>query len=437
MSDKILFAIIGTGKGNASYDYGAVLENILQAHQNQKLVLFASEQSSAKAEDLKHKHPAEDIEIYQFPNEDMEFDADKCFEFFATIINRYEEDGYTSDNMIIDFTHGTKPMSAALYAIGMLKKISNFQYLTRKKDNNGTLSDKESEIKVFNAAYARWLAKIEEARILFRQWQFDAAKTLLSLEKVPNALKSFVDHILLMADLYSALDRLDYAAAWQQLSDAYENGALEKGDCFCCFPEVGVNNAADDTNEFVLPQDFCDYVEALAQTLTDRPTLFAAEITRNKNIMLNLMVDLYANGLRRLESGQTEDALIRCYRLVEMLGQYYLLSLKGWLPTYIPSQFAAQAEMQPTSKPYLQLGREKIVTLLKNFGFDTKQLKDLGKKAEKRNQSILIHGFASQVKDKREIRKIFDEIKLQLNKIPLTSVEEKLKLATFINNFRK
>jgi CRISPR-associated protein (TIGR02710 family) len=410
---RILLAIVGTGKtiAQSNNNYISVLEKIIQSSQAETIVLFASSESCETAVDVQELYKdKKEIYIRLFKDKKTEFDADKCFQFFSEEINQLLKQGATSDQIVIDFTHGTKPMSAALYAIGMLYQIPLFQYAVRVSDENGKLSASDCEIKEFDATYARWLAKIKEAKILFNHWQFDAAYTLLNTGKVPSNLKALVERIKSLAKFYSAWDRFDYNAAIYDFPESP-------------FPEFG----------YIPPIEFKTVLQNLnISGITNQ--------TPDSDKLIDLIFDIYANGLRRYQCGQYEDALVRCYRLAELFGQYFLKEL-GY-----------SAANMPSDDPYVQrfkqennilsniFGRKQVIKFLKYRSIDQWKIDILEKseeKIEKRNHSILAHGFQSQANDFQELEDFFVYIEQKLQEIVPHNFKEKLAFFTFMNHFTK
>ena len=427
---KVLFLIVGMGnKKDPEYpeSYLRLLKKAVDSTDAGNIVLLPSGSSKEHAERIKTEYESSrTVFIQDLPERSMEFDADKCYEFFESLFRSRFREGFSAENFIIDFTHGTKAMSAALYAIGMRYRVSDFHYIRRNNDKDGNLIDGET-VKNFDASYARGLAVLDQCKTLFKSGQFSAAAALLSIEKPKKTLKQTFENVKMLADFYSAWDRLDYKTAAD----------------IC--PEFQTPLFGFDTTSSVK-----DWVCALAKPVVEpdekmHEVLPQIKLNENAEIVLNIMFDLYANGLRRLDAGQYEDAAIRAYRIAEMLGQFYLFQ-SGYMSNRMSSSdpkvrtFAENNRLwkKENSDIYPPFGRKQVIDFLEYLKHSKADfLRSIDAKiADMRNNSILIHGYASRVKSINELRNIFELLAHQMK--PLTEDDGLSKLATalFMNNFK-
>lgn len=426
--DKALFLIVGKGSGDG--DYLTPLRKAIAKSEAHKVFLLCSNESRKFSEAIKEEYCSQrDIEIICFAENNMEFDADKCYCFFDELFKKILENGVRRENLIIDFTHGTKPMSAALYAVGMRYRFGNFQYVVRKKNADGQFADGEETVRVFDASPARWQAVLDECRILFANCQFAAAKALLEQEKPPRNLQGTINKVKILADFYGAWDRLDYVFA--------DNNYPDFSD------KAGFLSPPPEAKEFIasLKEDMKEPDDDVGEVLS------AETCARNKHIAENLMFDIYANGLRRLKTGQLEDAGIRAYRLAELLGQIYLFEV-GYMSNHMSAsdekvrRFAENKKIHlkgEHSDIYRPFGRKNVIDFLEYIKYPqqkTSFLKSIEKDIENiRNQSILIHGYSSKANDAAALNNIFEKIIQQLRE---TENFETLKgTALFMNGFMR
>lgn len=189
---KVLFLIVGMGnKKDPKYpeSYLRLLRKAVDSTDAGNIVLLPSGSSKENAERIKTEYESSrTVFVQDLPERSMEFDADACYEFFESLFRSRFREGFSAENFIIDFTHGTKAMSAALYAIGMRYRVSDFHYIRRNNDKDGNLIDGET-VKNFDASYARGLSVLDQCKTLFKAWQFSAATALLSIEKPKKTLK--------------------------------------------------------------------------------------------------------------------------------------------------------------------------------------------------------------------------------------------------------
>ena len=429
--EKVLFLIVG--KGNPKEigypeSYYRLLRKAIDFSNVKYIILFPSGSSKKNAEAIKLEYEASlKVFIEDLPEKNMEFDADKCFEFFEGKFQTLFKNGFSAEDFIIDFTHGTKAMSAALYAIGMRYRVSDFHYIQRNNDKNGNLIEGET-VKNFDASYARGLSVLDQCRILFKTWQFSAAKSLLSTEKPPEKLKTTVNNVKMLADFYAAWDRLDYKTA-ADICPVFEMPSFG----FATTPTV--QSWISGLSKFVIEPD-----EKKHEVLSHD------QLEENASIVLNMMFDLYANGLRRLDSGQYEDAAIRAYRIAEMLGQFYLFK-EGYISNHMSASdpkvrdFAENNRIRKKDNTdiYPPFGRKQVIDFLDYLKHPkTAYLQNTDAIiADIRNNSILIHGYSSRVKNAQELKTIFTSLIEQLKRI--VGEEEwqsKLNAALFMNTFK-
>lgn len=427
---KVLFLIVGMGnKKDPKYpeSYLRLLRKAVDSTDAGNIILLPSGSSKENAERIKTEYESSrTVFVQDLPERSMEFDADACYEFFESLFRSRFREGFSAENFIIDFTHGTKAMSAALYAIGMRYRVSDFHYIRRNNDKDGNLIDGET-VKNFDASYARGLSVLDQCKTLFKAWQFSAATALLSIEKPKKTLKQTFEHVKMLADFYSSWDRLDYKTA-------AENCPVFEMPLFGFATSSAVQNWIKTLAKPIVEPDEKNF-EVLPQSV----------LNENAETALNMMLDLYANGLRRLEAGQYEDAGIRAYRIAEMMGQYYLFKA-GYISNHMSSSdstvhaFAENIHLRKNEKAdiYPPFGRKQVIEFLDYIKHPkVEYLRSIDTKiADIRNNSILIHGYASRVKDIQDLKNIFNSLTEQLRQLSAEEWLSKKNTALFMNNFK-
>lgn len=427
---KVLFLIVGMGnKKDPKYpeSYLRLLRKAVDSTDAGNIILLPSGSSKENAERIKTEYESSrTVFVQDLPERSMEFDADACYEFFESLFRSRFREGFSAENFIIDFTHGTKAMSAALYAIGMRYRVSDFHYIRRNNDKDGNLIDGET-VKNFDASYARGLSVLDQCKTLFKAWQFSAATALLSIEKPKKTLKQTFEHVKMLAGFYSAWDRLDYKTA-------AENCPVFEMPLFGFATSSAVQNWIKTLAKPIVEPDEKNF-EVLPQSV----------LNENAETALNMMIDLYANGLRRLEAGQYEDAGIRAYRIAEMMGQYYLFKA-GYISNHMSSSdstvhaFAENIHLRKNEKAdiYPPFGRKQVIEFLDYIKHPkVEYLRSIDTKiADIRNNSILIHGYASRVKDIQDLKNIFNSLTEQLRQLSAEEWLSKKNTALFMNNFK-
>ena len=427
--EKVLLLIVGKGNENMP-DYPESYLRLIKKSIDEtcagNIVLFPSGASKKNAElVLKDYEKKYQIRIEDLPEKNTEFDADRCYEFFEEKFRELFQKGFRPENIVIDFTHGTKAMSAALYAIGMRYRVSDFHYIKRNNDKDGNLTAGET-VQNFDASYARGLAILDQCKTLFKTWQFSAASTLISSEKPSKKLANTFDQVKLFADFYATWDKLDYKKAATMTPSS----------------EIpGFNFATD--------QAVRDWIDALAKPIMEPDEECAEVLTQdqldeNAKTAINIMFDLYANGLRRLEAGQHEDAAIRAYRMAEMLGQIFLFQ-SGYISNHMSpsdptvSAFAENNRLKAKNGDiYPPFGRKQVIKFLEHIKHPNADfLRSIDGRVESiRNESILIHGFSPRIEDTKALIEIFDDLLDHLKSLLGNEWQNKKDTALFMNKFK-
>jgi CRISPR-associated protein (TIGR02710 family) len=132
------------------------------------------------------------------------------------------------------------------------------------------------------------------------------------------------------------------------------------------------------------------------------------EVLKDEKFVIHLLVDIYCNALRRAEQNRFEDALLRFYRLIELVSQHRLAKMN--IDTSSPNQLKLNEIEQKFKEVTKQLhGKEKEIPnqialmdghiILFSFGdeiWKDKNIKDLMTFLEcikSRDYSIVAHGI--------------------------------------------
>ncbi len=145
---------------------------------------------------------------------------------------------------------------------------------------------------------------------------------------------------------------------------------------------------------------------------------------RRAERLAKLVVDLYANGQRRLRDTHLEDALLRAYRILELVGQMRLFQ-KGYdsarLPVGGEVVEKTRAFLEKKKKEGFQLSRDEssylaprmpVAYLLTQLGDSLgkrlrKEADDGALPAKRRNKSLLIHGFEVSATSREQVEELF------------------------------
>ncbi len=289
--------------------------------------------------------------------------------------------GYETQDMVADYTSGTKAMSAGLTIAAIKNRLGTLVYVSGERDNEGrVIPGTERPIPLSpNQITADLL--FEDAVGLFNKYQFDAS--LETLEKAKNLLRAsaFVDKVEFMEDLcraYLRWDRFDLTGAFELLRRIKKEKFL---------------------SEFEIRSVVMDNLEILFR---EKENQFCYE----------RMIDLLENARRR---GDTEkkfdDAVARLYRLCEYIAQYHIFKKNRYEvkdKKVDTSSLIISGLDAPLKGKYSKYRDEKDGKVKLSLYASYELLSDLGEEVGKRfikdeilskkllglrNNSILAHGF--------------------------------------------
>ena len=360
-----------------------------------RVILLPSGITEEFAEELRNGLETVDTAIRALPAGD-ENDADRAYAHFDAVLAEVLQET-PPHRVVVDFTRGTKAMSAALVLAATRREVPHLRYVTGPRDQRGMVQAGSEEVRQIWTTVAAGHRRLDLARDLMLRGNFPAAEAVLPdpehpFAKIfPHDLIRIAGAVRTVARFYAAWDRLDFAAA------------------------SSVAIAATPTDEWrtLWPVSAArDWVCALARE-TDRSDCgaMAARLRR-------LVIDLLANGERRLLQGQHEDALVRAYRVLELIGQARLFDHgldSGDLDCSHRAVQRLQRKIEKRNQDpltvrhsgALQAGRFQVARLLKECGdplaerllaFEREALL----KPTLRNDSVLIHGFVARAPENSE-----------------------------------
>ncbi len=357
-----------------------------------KVVLFPSKATEANARLLQEAHPDVPMEVRSLRKAGQEEDVDACFTHFDAEMARLKEAGFAAAAMTADFTRGTKAMSAGLALAAVAQGIATLRYVGAAKRDSRGMAAPGSEIPTETSA-----SSVLERQLLLRAvdylraGNFRAAGALFpGWPKVqysgPRAVE--IRWVGWLAAFWGAWDTFDYKNANALASESRR--------------PMG---KAPWTAEFMPSKD---QLTLLARLASGEPKAWEEKA----NACRGLAADLLANAGRRLKEGQTEDALVRAYRVLELIGQLRLFAhgldsedIDARHPTAGKWLVEQKDPPRRDSRDRLSIGREKVASLLGALGDELAPrlttLDWLGEfQPHLRNKSILIHGFKSRTREK-------------------------------------
>lgn len=298
------------------------------------------------------------------------------------------QQGFEPDMIEVDYTGGTKAMTAGLVLAAIAHRCGMLSYISGERQSGVVMSDTERVVSI----EPRRIWADERLRLVVdyrRALRFDAALTLLDGVKavwLGDYERRLADGLRLIANGYGAWDRFDYGRASGELRKLRESAV----------PEL---------NPFRPEQSVLERL---------------VELKPANGLSADRLADLFNNAGRRLEEGRCDDALARLYRLTEMLAQWILQRQYGIdtanvdsakVPIPIKEQIAARRSVEGK----IVIGLDLDYQLLKALGhpvglhFDEGTLRGIGVLLKKRNVSLLAHGL--EPISKQEVESLRDKLR--------------------------
>ena len=269
--------------------------------------------------------------------------------------------------LTVDYTSGTKAMTAALVVLGSLWEADTLSYVAGKREGGIVVRGTEKILHV-QPCFFTFQKELGKAKAFFNNFQFSAALGIIDQLKVKtrdSSLLSELSSLETIAQAYSLWDKFKHEEAYNKLME--------------------IKDSRFNANK--------SFLGRLAPEKSDREVFY--------------IVDLISNARRRGEyEAKYDDAVARLYRTIELIAQYRLRKNYGIEntgdvpPDKIPPDLVD--ELKPTEGK-IKIGLDKDYQLLAAKGDDMgkkfiedKKLKDLLKK---RNDSILAHGLSPVSKE--------------------------------------
>lgn len=384
--DVILFMIVGTGINSNTGDDGFKLlaqklySTIIKICPNH-VIFFASEKSKETIkyiEALFKKDNDEFImgEDYQIVSIEAIDDFNTCFETFESKIWKFDTDITKEYQIIMDYTSGTKTMSAAMACCGM---FYNKDLISISGDRSMGEVSAGTEIINYQNLY-----KIYDKFLLMRiRNNFNANRFMPCIDSLDNIVDLSIhkESLLNLCKSYYSWDNVDFENAYKYLI------------------KVDFNH-----------REFIELKAKLKKNLNALGIIVNSKSVNLKNCYI--LASLINNSKRKAAEYKYDDAIARLYRSFELIAQIKLakynlkssdIDIKILLEKNISEDFINYLEkMREDGK--IRIGLTADFLLLNELGDELgkyymeheNKIKDL---TQKRNNSILAHGLESQSKE--------------------------------------
>lgn len=385
MEKNLLIATIGGSEG-------PVIASIIH-YKPKKIVFIVSNDSQSKVETViagvnktGNDYRLESHEYFLLKIEDHQ-NLEKCLENMRNglevEVRKWSELG-DDYQVVVDFTGGTKTMSAGLVLVAQNWNCL-FSYVggnERTKNSVGIVVEgKEQIINNFNPWIVLGYSDVEKFLTLFNDKFFHAASDLISKTIVSvfsKSRKNQLQSLNLLSNAMADWDSFNHPSALNNLK-----------------------NFNDRQNDFIALFGKDTYL-SLKKTCLDPIQNWLLGFQENK-VNIEIICDLYMNGCRRHEQGRYDDSVARFYRCTEALAQYVLFSRHEIEDTAkVPINVLRMIpgiQVPTTSEDFCKIGLQDAFKLLnsKNEPIGQKFMDLRMHQRESilntRNSSILAHGF--------------------------------------------
>jgi len=274
-----LIMTVGTGRRRS--DIAEALLFSIDRHRPNKVVFLCTAKSEKETMPFLAKGLGQlEYEVVCLPNEN---DVQYLYQAYLEQMKKY-------DQIVVDFTSGTKAMSAAVFAAAISLEAARISYITGPRDSGGRVT-RSTDVVALSPVEVIAERQLQRARELFALYDFHAAARLADSyrQALPedSPLKAQAKTIWMVSAAYDLWDHFKWKQARQYLSKAAN-------------PREGLVGV--DTAQLAANADFLDAVV-------------------RKSWGYERLIDLGNNARRRLEQNRFDDALARLYRAFEYLVQ--------------------------------------------------------------------------------------------------------------------
>lgn len=278
----------------------------IRHHQPEFVSFFASQATLGTAAKVKESARTGGLAIVgETTLVDNENDLMQCYEKAEEAVARVAARNYGKDQVMVDYTGATKNMSVAL-ALAAINQGYAFSYVggdKRTKEGVGIVETGHEKIYVsVNPWDFMAVEEKKQAALFFNSCQFKACRDLLNdLAVKATRRRSVFKKLAFVVDGFLNWDLFRH----QDALESFRRGKLEE-----------------------LQEDMDRNIATFAASCESSKPVLETIIScseKGKKPCSELAHDLFANAERRFTEGKVDDAILRLYRLVEMLAQCRLL----------------------------------------------------------------------------------------------------------------
>ncbi len=370
---RYMLVTVGTGRNRE--DIARAILKSIENHNPDKVIFFCTDKSSKETIPfIEERYKNFEVIILDDEN-DIELIKQKCDEEIGKL--RQEKDSH----IIVDYTSGTKAMSAGIILSAVENDVDNISYIAGKRDEGGRVIPGTERVISFypTQIYAKKLYL--EGIKYFNKQMFESAK---------NTFKTAIE-------LYEWNDIGEKAKLLIKLCDAYLNWDL-----------FNHKEASKILNEISKEEiNLLSNLGIKSKVEKHKELLYKLA---NEQFSVEKMLDLLKNAERRFIEGKYDDCVARLYRLIEYIIQFRIAEKELYIKkdnTYDTSKINLNSIPEDLRDKYSKtLGLEASAKLLKelkdDLGNEICDDEELKKILYSRNSSILAHGLSPIGKETSE-----------------------------------
>ena len=383
MSERVLILTVGTGPGIAK----ALAIHGIDRQNPDRVLLLATSRSAEESVPILREHVSTRfLERIDAPYVFDDFDnVERLFEQYLKIIeDEVLNQGIPPKEVHVNFTSGTKAMSSALLAAATTLGLGQVHVIKGERSpDDGRVIEGTEVLQTLSPRSFQLRQGLDQFTSLFDQAYYPAAYEVVRRIQERHLDAKNPDQIALFAKVaafYAAWDRQDLDAA---LAD-----------------ETKLNSEQLSHAEEHLPAAIADAVY--------QHTKKVLGIMANADYHAYRLADLIENAERRYQQGAFADAMMRLYRATEYLAQYRLYHAHDKIETKdldvskLPKALRPKYADLGAAEDIINLSMLNAYRLLRDLeddlgaafmaAYDEKK-SDLKRLLNKRNNSILAHGF--------------------------------------------
>lgn len=329
-------------------------------------------------------------------------DSTDVLQVYKAINDYCLREGAGVKSVALDFTGGTKTMSAGVILAGTALGATDFYYLGNApgsylRELRRPLPGSEMLIKVEHpfAVFGDWEA--ENAKRLASEGNYHTAAAVYKelMEKVPDPRRFELYYLLYSC--YDAWDNLEVKKAYEYIEKLIKKINQYRPESFC--------------HQFMKVLPVLEKQASCLRKLQIMQKDFCLGEETDSEFAVSLIMTIYTNALRREKQGKLDMATLLLYRTLEMIAQFTLFlnyGLDTSNPEYSRLPLSEEALYQKFSQLYAQ-ARLSVpsslpdkISLLHGYAIlraiddplvRTINLKQISDQSNLRNNTIFAHGF--------------------------------------------